>query len=473
MTCATASRASFFPTASASLGLFQTVARLGVVILAVYQTTTFLPKTSRRRYILYIFAIWPLLSLVHHTPLKGQVAFLPGETWSQKPTSSPIPTSRHPIEGLILKAQLDLTHLIERQSKTLEDAEREYRKRYSRDPPMGFENWFQYARSKDSVFIDEFDMINDDLKPFWNVSPQRLLEGIDHVSSFEHLALRKCGFTNGEYHGQGGGWIVDDLGKLLEEVASELLNVEFAFDVVDEPRVVITKDMLEAGGTSKPEFHNAEHKSIWERVTKSCQDGIPKSYRNTVHDYGLPFVQDWYHAKDVCHHPEFSQMHGFFSSPETCILTDAPIPVLSQAAPTSFGDIMYPSPWYMAKQDQGVYKDEEDPVWNQKRSTLYWAGSTTGSHSWDSSWHYSHRQRFVTLVQSLNETTHKYLKQGETGVWEKYEAEESHQDLFDVKLTAVIQCDDKDCEEQRTFFDLGEKEERSKQFQSKFISTLR
>lgn len=472
-TCAVASRASFVPNASASLGLFQTLARLSVAILAVYQTIAFLPKTTRSRYMLYIFAIWPLLSLVHHTPLNGKVAFLPGEISTQNPvTTSPKPGLRHPIEELILKAQLDLTHVVERQSKTLQEAESEYRKRYSRDPPPGFEKWFEFARSKKSVIIDDYDMINEDLKPFWKISPQILLDAIDHVTSFEHLALRKCGFTNGEYHGQGGGWIVDDLGHLLEEVSRDLPDVEFAFDVVDEPRVIITKQMLEDGGTSKPEFQNADHASIWERVIASCQDSIPKSYQDTVYDYGLPFVQNWHQAKDVCNHPEFSKMHGFFSSPETCILTDAPIPVLSQAAPTSFGDIMYPSPWYTEKQDQGNYKDEEDPLWEQKHNTLYWAGSTTGSHSWDSSWHYSHRQRFVTLVQSLNDTTHKYLKQVKTGVWDGYEAEESHQDLFDVKLTAVIQCDEKDCDEQRRFFKLGEKEDRNKQFQSKFIFDL-
>ncbi|KAH7115830.1 hypothetical protein B0J11DRAFT_111677 [Dendryphion nanum] len=472
-TCAVASRVSFVTNASASLGLFQTLARFSVAILAVYQTITFLPKTTQSRYMLYVFAIWPLLSLVQHPPFYGKVAFLPGEVWTQNPvTSSPKPSLRHPIEELVLKAQIDFTHLVERQSKTLQEAELEYRKRYSRDPPPGFEKWFDFARLKESVFIDDFDMINEDLKPFWKISPQKLLEAIDHVTSFEYLALRKCGFTNGEYHGQGGGWIVDDLGHLLEEVSRDLPDVEFAFDVVDEPRVIITEQMLEDGGTSKPEFQNADHASIWEQVTASCQDSIPKSYQDTVYDYGLPFVQDWHQAKDVCNHPEFSKMHGFFSSPETCILTDAPIPVLSQAAPTSFGDIMYPSPWYTEKQDQGNYKDEEDPPWEQKHNTLYWAGSTTGSHSRDGSWHYSHRQRFVTLVQSLNETTHKYLKQVRTGVWDGYEAEESHQDLFDVKLTAIIQCDEKDCDEQRRLFRLGEKEDRNKQFQSKFIFDL-
>ena len=36
---------------------------------------------------------------------------------------------------------------------------------------------------------------------------------------------------------------------------------------------------------------------------------------------------------------------------------------------------------------------------------------------------------------------------------------EDHRDLFDVKLTAIILCEEKDCEEQNTFFKIGEMEE--------------
>ncbi|KAI2483567.1 CAP10 domain containing protein [Pyrenophora tritici-repentis] len=455
-----ASADAFAPHTPTSFGVIETLARMFIAFAALFQTVDFLPKTAKGRFFLCVFALWPMLSLVQHTPFYDNIPAWP---------DIPLETKDHPIEELVRKAQADFARLVEQQSQTLQSAEAEYRRRYSREPPPGFDKWFAYARSKQSILIDDFDMINDDLKPFWKVTPQRLLESIDHVTSFEHLALRKCGFTNGQYHGQGGGWIVEDLGRLLEEVSENLPDVEFAFDVVDEPRVVITQQMLSAGGVSKPEFQDAQHKSIWDRITSSCPSASAINYKPAVHDYGLPFVQDWYHAKDVCSHPEFAFEHGFFSSPMTCLLTDAPIPVLSQAAPTSFGDIMYPSPWYTAKMDQGVYKDEEDPSWEQKANKLYWAGSTTGSYSWNSSWQRSHRQRFVKLVQTLNQTNHMYLRQLHRGRWASYKAIEDHSELFDVKLTAIIQCDSADCEEQNQFFTLGEKEDRSQQFHSKFV----
>ncbi|KAL1601999.1 hypothetical protein SLS59_005165 [Nothophoma quercina] len=465
LTFAAASARVANPDASASIDFIQVLAGLLVALVALCQSILFLPQNTGGRFLLFAFALWPLGSFFYQTSASGASQYLPGGIWA-----GPKPSSKHPIEELILQAQKDYDRLIKSQSQDIEGAEQEYRRRYSRDPPPGFDKWFAYAQSKQSLLIDDYDMINEDLKPFWQVSPQRLLESIDHVSSFEHLALRKCGFTKGEYHGQGGGWIVEDLGhKLLEEVKGDIPDVEFAFDVVDEPRVIITQQMLEAGGVAKPEFYNAEHRSIWSRVTASCQNDTSIVYKPKVYDYGIPFVQDWYQAKDVCQHPEFSELHGFFASPETCILTDAPIPVLSQAAPTTFGDIMYPSPWYPAKVDQGVYKPEEDPDWDQKSNTLYWAGSTTGSHSWNGSWRQSQRQRFVQLIQTMKETKHHYLEQDTPASWKDYEAIEDHSALYDVKLTAIIQCDEADCEEQREYFDVHDKEDREQQFKSRFI----
>lgn len=451
-------------------GFLQTLTRLAVALLSMHQIVSLLPKTVRGRYLLMILAVWPTLSLIQYTPLDGLIPLLSANGGDQNLYETQAgPTPHHPIEELATKAKEYLEALSERQSRTLDMAEIEYRRRYGRKPPPGFDKWFAYAQSKQSVLIDDFDMINDDLRPFWSVPADRLHGSIDYVTRLDILALRKCGFTNGAFQGQGDAWIVNNFGELLQEVSKDLPNVTFAFDVVDEPRVVITQQMLDAGGVAKPEFQDVSHTSTWARVTGPCQSRTSKSPHLMVHDYGLSFVQDWYFAKDVCQHPEFENLHGFFTSPATALLTDAPIPVLSQAAPTSFGDIMYPSPWYTAKLKQGDYKDAEDPPWHKKADTLYWAGSTTGSYSTNSSWKNSHRQRFVELVDSLADTNREYLKQMRPGIWGSYEAAEDHRDLFNAKLTAIIQCDDKDCDEQKSFFNVSDKEERSQQFASKFV----
>jgi len=53
---------------------------------------------------------------------------------------------RHPIYDLISRAEKSWDDKVRRQSTTLSEAVREYKKRYQRDPPMGFKDWYAETR---------------------------------------------------------------------------------------------------------------------------------------------------------------------------------------------------------------------------------------------------------------------------------------------------------------------------------------
>ncbi|EUC27647.1 glycosyltransferase family 90 protein, partial [Bipolaris zeicola 26-R-13] len=114
------------------------------------------------------------------------------------------------------------------------------------------------------------------------------------------------------------------------------------------------------------------------------------------------------------------------------------------------------------------YDNKKDPAWDEKARKLYWAGSTTGSYSWNGTWRHAHRQRFVKLVQTLNGTNYTYLRELKSGYWVSYQTIEDHGSLFDVKFTDVIQCDVLDCEEQNQFFTISKREAHSQQFSAQF-----
>jgi hypothetical protein len=78
--------------------------------------------------------------------------------------------AEHPIPKLMADAEEKFKHMLSRQSKTLRDAVGEYRKRYGREPPRGFGDWWQFAQENNLRLVDEFDAINEDLAPFWNMS---------------------------------------------------------------------------------------------------------------------------------------------------------------------------------------------------------------------------------------------------------------------------------------------------------------
>ena len=172
-------------------------------------------------------------------------------------------------------------------------------------------------------------MINEDLMPFWKIEPRRLRENINNVTELDHLALRKCAFADGEYNSASDHWLGKDLGGLFDEVSRNIPDVVFALNLLDEPRFIITRQTLDNGGTLRPSFEDANHNSIWDKTNDLCWGNPSVEANPFISSYGLPFVQDKSHAREVCSHPEFESMHGFFSSPMTGLTTEAPIPILS------------------------------------------------------------------------------------------------------------------------------------------------
>ena len=80
----------------------------------------------------------------------------------------------HPIPRLMANAQAKFKKMIAGQSKTLADAVKEYKRRYGRDPPKGFDEWFDFAKENGAKIIDEYDQIVRDLEPFWGMSGEEL-----------------------------------------------------------------------------------------------------------------------------------------------------------------------------------------------------------------------------------------------------------------------------------------------------------
>lgn len=61
----------------------------------------------------------------------------------------------HPILGLLVEGERKWADLVERQSRTLEEAVVEYKKRYGRNPPKGFDHWWSFAQGAQVLLPDE------------------------------------------------------------------------------------------------------------------------------------------------------------------------------------------------------------------------------------------------------------------------------------------------------------------------------
>jgi hypothetical protein len=157
----------------------------------------------------------------------------------------PAPAGSHPIWNLVTNAERELEEVKARQSKTLEQAVIEYRKRYNIPPPPNFDKWFAFAQAKGVQLIDEFDMIHDSLVPFWGLKPATIRARAKEALGFDN-ALLGISIRNGKTtHVQGGSdWqreaTVGMMGKYIEWLPS----MDLCFNLHDEPRVVVPHDDL-------------------------------------------------------------------------------------------------------------------------------------------------------------------------------------------------------------------------------------
>ncbi|KAF2460062.1 hypothetical protein BDY21DRAFT_281337 [Lineolata rhizophorae] len=372
---------------------------------------------------------------------------------------------QHPIQFLAEKLSAEFEAMLRRQSKTVEEAISEYRRRYNRDPPAGFDKWFDYAKAHDSLIIDDFDSIGSSLEPLWKVEPAVLRESV-HNARTHGPQMGGFAIQDGEFQ-RVSDWMAEGMRDLLLPVVSDLPDVEVAINLLDEPRVLLNNPRT----SSNVKFDDHSHQHAWSEITDSCIHGGPKTegapHQLSFENFGLSFIGDIEGSKDLCLHTEYHDLHGFFISPTTLLYTERAVPIFSQAKPSTFGDIVYPSIYYIDR--LGEYNEDDDLPWEDKQRTLYWAGSTTGSQASDENWHHHHRQRFIAMAQHLENTTNTFLTEVSPGNWQTYKSREILSSLYDAKFTAIIQCSYEQCAAEKSYFQPGPREDKKAGYKSRFV----
>lgn len=66
-------------------------------------------------------------------------------------------TLTNPILGLLRDGERKWKDMIARQSQTLDQAVEEYKARYGRNPPKGFDEWWTFAHGQGVLLPDEYD----------------------------------------------------------------------------------------------------------------------------------------------------------------------------------------------------------------------------------------------------------------------------------------------------------------------------
>jgi hypothetical protein len=423
----------------------------------------------------------------------------------------------HPIEQLVSIAKKDFDAKLARQSRTLDEAVATYRKRYGIPPPPKFDIWYEFARSHDVQLIDEFDSIHEMLTPFWALEPKmlrdRVAESLGFDNSLMAILVRDGRITHVEGSNSSStlNWHEESLLSMMNSFTHHLPDMNMAFNLHDEPRVILQHDTLSrmvdlaktvympqinahgepanrfssrpkdlGSGTSITEvratqFNRFARQHTWSHSRLSCPPESPsrdftESAADNTPDHALGdlgFIYNTTAFADICQTPSLRQNFGFFDRPNVFNIIQDLVPIFSQSKISSFQDILYPSPWYWA--EKVPYDEKEDHAWEEKNATIYWRGSTTGGFSRKGGWRRQHRQRVVRLLNAQSSTS-VLAQSPDQEQWQlKTIQRHEYSSLIDVAFSHIGQCDPSDCIAQHEFFNVVDAEPQEKAWSSRLL----
>ncbi|KAL2075653.1 hypothetical protein VTL71DRAFT_596 [Oculimacula yallundae] len=348
----------------------------------------------------------------------------------------------HPIFTLMKDANKAWKAYEHGRSKTFRDTVAKYRKTYGRNPPPGFDKWYQFARERDVYNIDDFGQIMDDLRPFWGIEPAiiRIFAGHMHEdpeNSLSGLHIR----DNKIWKLTNGNWRVETFAKIVETFVHLLPNMDVSINRLDQPRVVVPWDdmqellSLEAASrqiypdsTSQwsanmtgllrdnqtapvmvdPKFLSAAGKPFMPIAREACPPDSrarkPTPYREDfLYKDSHGFITNFNLSSDLCIiGPKIQDKHGLLLAPSSMMVSKQLLPIFGECKVNVNSDILFPANMYYLDDERYLYDPKFDYEWDDKKDVLIWRGVTSGGVNTADNWQKMHRQRLILFTNSTN-----------------------------------------------------------------------
>ncbi|KAJ3886481.1 glycosyl transferase family 90-domain-containing protein [Lentinula edodes] len=333
------------------------------------------------------------------------------------------PKGPHPIFELVNNAEKAWNEKLRKASTSLDEAIGEYRRRYRRNPPKGFDKWWEYVQKHDVQLPDEYDQIYYDLEPFWGLEPSYLLE-LQAEREFKQdtftigknaegkLDILQTSFQEGAYDQLI--WIANKVLDILRDIEDDLPFFRATFTPHDGPNLmtdyVVKSTLLEAASTDSyigkeqlPPIHRLGWLSACDPESPARRidfnlDGPrpPKPKKSFIHDHLL--------TMDPCLHPDLFWVHGQFLSHDTGPNPySTMIPEFSSCSTSLHHNIRFPTPYGWI---EDILPRSDDPDFADKTDErLLWRGTNTGiHHSPRTRWQSSQRDTLVRIANEVNGT---------------------------------------------------------------------
>ncbi|KAG9310121.1 glycosyltransferase family 90 protein [Chiua virens] len=386
------------------------------------------------------------------------------------------------------------TERLARQSQTFHEAVAEYKRRYGRDPPRGFDDWWQFANENEFKLIDEFDAIDEDLAPFWKLLRRgSASEDAAHLPAVDLVRIQDGNVSEVRvqkvYEDIEPDHPSTSLVAILEKFQHKLPNMHFAINLKAEGRVLPywesmqerTEDMdspicfgsfacMATGGVQDRLGDFTPDRTAWEGFQRTCPRDSPAwKYANSHLDPIVPdqneffgqlassndsfaFVKTVDDNYDYCQKPRehYTQGHFFTDVQAVSVL----YPIFSPARARGFFDIRIPSHYYYTggekytyawDQEHGIVKETDDleVPWDEKGDRIFWRGATTGGGSKPPGYTpFYQRHRFLRMTHgnaSANlSIVHVSPSQPDEFISTTVPAKKVNSDIMDVAFVSIV-----------------------------------
>ncbi|KAJ7438220.1 glycosyl transferase family 90-domain-containing protein [Mycena galericulata] len=291
-----------------------------------------------------------------------------------------------------LAARLYVDALFARQSSNLEHATARYSLKTGRPPPRNYDQWFKFAQAN-SCLIDEYDQIHRDFKPFYQLAEddplffQRMIDIASNMMKQDPKEMATVMIKDGQVYmseiKSTAYW--DTWPITFTQFAPHLPDMTFLINGRDEPRVVF--DYREPGARSK---------------ALAVTEDIP--FDVSPHPTSDFFLNR--SGCDILARPEGFTATGnddsafFISSAKTQFTVDLyPMLSMTKVSPC-FADILFPIEYYYDRSWwSGKFAYPNNIEWENKKSQIYWRGTSSGGQIFGSNYHNFTRFRLLDIAR--------------------------------------------------------------------------
>ncbi|GMK53842.1 hypothetical protein CspeluHIS016_0104280 [Cutaneotrichosporon spelunceum] len=389
-------------------------------------------KIRRPRKILYVFVVLGLLywfGIRHHLGKEMEdplpLGFAPEHGHRRRPrtmtfarngmaTLNPLrrgaPQPEHPFYELMERGEETWRLVRDRQSKSVEHAAREYKRRYGINPPDGFDKWFAWAKDHGVELVDEYDLMMRDILAHHAMEPAAFIArslGLASSEKFTYqINITRDGVKLSGERGDAGR--PKKLAELINSFRSALppnLNLALTGSDHDVSGVILGKDqrkrakeLVSSGQHFMPEelrhYENPRRTTAWGWF-KACPLDSPANMLSGVEageTTEKAFIHDHVATMDFCEFPNLKRLHGALQVDREDRSPSMLKPWLVHSKlPGDASFLLPPLEGFTnltdkAIADIGKWEHKVDP-------RVHWRGGTTGGLATGADWHDQHRYR--------------------------------------------------------------------------------